>query len=680
MEVHAQGMPPATDHNESLPFKEKMGATLGKRKSPMELRLEQLKRHQTTHEVGAHEISRAQGSFSNKKEVGCPQHPLDDTEVPNINPSVKPAESFQFYPLRNKKDNLPIIRNEATCNQNATSEDPSSSISWWGTNVHRPIDSAKSDTLAFGKTQQVANGEGKTSLQFCSFRNVTEIASGSQIIAESSIDMIEVVKNLALRKALEPFNPNMAPPSNMDSPQAGVVFLPASEATPALVNFQTTGALATISGHHTSNKETTVVWTPTKGSFPPLDLSLKVRAHISSSESLHWCQRLSSKTQCEGLRQFTDPLGLATRDIASAGLTARVSKPSTADKHGVPFWESLHSWSHPQASLPPEVLSVIASAAAKGGDAESVFLSKRFRAWEDAFHSIYHMFRSQSCSLFYVCAQQFIAMFVGGVVGGRRQDACSAYMTRSTRGLRRLLLEQDIMFSMPFANSEASTITPEDLRELSEFEKSNPGQTRLVDDRATADNGPKSFMCFEGVPNVHRLYDFLLNHRSLLSLTAAVDVPVLHAPVPFDNASLTTPELSCRRVERVDRVARPHCVEKKTSGLEPSKEPSSGVLYTMEIKGVFPPWVVKRLCAVLQVSQSSGFEASFLTEPLTEGLNVAQEKSPSVNTHASADANNSPSQKLTAQLAEPWGFGTAVMKELKFEGGSYKVVLAPLHL
>jgi hypothetical protein len=27
-------------------------------------------------------------------------------------------------------------------------------------------------------------------LQFCSFRNVTEIASGSQIIAESSIDMV----------------------------------------------------------------------------------------------------------------------------------------------------------------------------------------------------------------------------------------------------------------------------------------------------------------------------------------------------------------------------------------------------------------------------------------------------------------------------------------------------------
>jgi hypothetical protein len=42
-------------------------------------------------------------SFSNKKEVGCPQRPLDDIEVPNINPSVKPAESFQFYPLRNKK-------------------------------------------------------------------------------------------------------------------------------------------------------------------------------------------------------------------------------------------------------------------------------------------------------------------------------------------------------------------------------------------------------------------------------------------------------------------------------------------------------------------------------------------------------------------------------------------------
>jgi hypothetical protein len=35
---------------------------------------------------------------------------------------------------------------------------------------------------------------------------------------------------------------------------------------------------------------------------------------------------------------------------------------------------------------------------------------------------------------------------------------------------------QDIKFSMPFGNKEEATTTLEDLRDLSEFEKSNPGQ------------------------------------------------------------------------------------------------------------------------------------------------------------------------------------------------------------
>jgi hypothetical protein len=40
-----------------------------------------------------------------------------------------------------------------------------------------------------------------------------------------------------------------------------------------------------------------------------------------------------------------------------------------------------------------------------------------------------------------VCMQQFVAMFVGGGVGGRSRDACTAYLTRSTRGVRQVLLE-----------------------------------------------------------------------------------------------------------------------------------------------------------------------------------------------------------------------------------------------
>jgi hypothetical protein len=42
---------------------------------------------------------------------------------------------------------------------------------------------------------------------------------------------------------------------------------------------------------------------------------------------------------------------------------------------------------------------------------------------------------------FAVSTQQFYAMFIGGGIKGDKK-ACSAYITRSTRGLRTLLQEQ----------------------------------------------------------------------------------------------------------------------------------------------------------------------------------------------------------------------------------------------
>lgn len=47
-----------------------------------------------------------------------------------------------------------------------------------------------------------------------------------------------------------------------------------------------------------------------------------------------------------------------------------------SEKRGAMFWQSLHSWVHPQATLPPTMLTAISTAAARGGEA-GAFLSPK---------------------------------------------------------------------------------------------------------------------------------------------------------------------------------------------------------------------------------------------------------------------------------------------------------------
>lgn len=78
------------------------------------------------------------------------------------------------------------------------------------------------------------------------------------------------------------------------------------------------------------------------------------------------CHRLRSTTQCEGLRQFTEPVGVPSREAERVELVACVGSSRDTDKLGTTFWRALHSWVHPQASLPLAVLSSLATA--RGGN------------------------------------------------------------------------------------------------------------------------------------------------------------------------------------------------------------------------------------------------------------------------------------------------------------------------
>lgn len=82
---------------------------------------------------------------------------------------------------------------------------------------------------------------------------------------------------------------------------------------------------------------------------------------------------MSSNTQCEGVRQFTESTAAVMKE---SNRVDPLVGCGDSEKRGAMYWQSLHSWVHPQATLPPTMLTAISTAAARGGEA-GAFLSPK---------------------------------------------------------------------------------------------------------------------------------------------------------------------------------------------------------------------------------------------------------------------------------------------------------------
>ncbi|KHN22583.1 hypothetical protein glysoja_037733 [Glycine soja] len=295
-----------------------------------------------------------------------------------------------------------------------------------------------------------------------------------------------------------------------------------------------------------------------------LDLTLKTSMRIVSSSSVNWSLVCGTMPQ----------------------LTYQHSYFKSLNMRGSKGFKVLHSWMYPQSILPPSLISVLSSSTS------------------DA-----------------VSTAQFVVMFTGGDSSGKSKCSCHAYISQSTQGLRSLLREHDLCFSMPLCHSKVEQVSTEDLVELSEIEKQNLGQTRRLRSFSDVDNSPESLLAFSGNNNVHALYDFLLNYRFLLTSLSSVDVPVLCSPVPFQNSALSSPDIKCVETRRAEDIAASYNGSIWKDG--ESAQGSSDSLCTIEIKdALLPPWIICGICA-LMASEGRSFEASFVTEPSSIGLNVA---------------------------------------------------------
>ncbi|KAJ0027951.1 hypothetical protein Pint_36240 [Pistacia integerrima] len=296
----------------------------------------------------------------------------------------------------------------------------------------------------------------------------------------------------------------------------------------------------------------------------PLDFTLKTYMRVVSSSSVHLIHRSMMCGVYNGLPQFTSH-SVGSEDRSSMGIT--LSSQILSSK-------ALHSWVYPQSSLPPSLISVLTSSAKEG--VEMDFLRKRQLAWEDSFRSLYYMFRKNACSIFYVCTSHFVVMFIGSDGFGIKKHLCNAYISQSTRGLRSLLKEHDVSFTMPLCKSKVEQVTTEDLVELSEIEKHNLGQIFL-----------DTFDCCG---------------CSCIIFTRAI------------------PECcSFGTRGRSDSIAAKRSVTKDDEALQRSP----GFCCSIEIKDTYlPPWIICNIFSLMS-SEGKNFEASFTTERTSVGLNVA---------------------------------------------------------
>ncbi|KAG8092845.1 hypothetical protein GUJ93_ZPchr0012g20122 [Zizania palustris] len=345
------------------------------------------------------------------------------------------------------------------------------------------------------------------------------------------------------------------------------------------------------------------------GKRTPLDLTLKTTLQFVSSSPVKWCHKLTTSF---GRSSIAGPIAASyPRGHQNMECMRQRNKEFL-------FSRALQSWVYPQCLLPASIISTMVSSTVHG---ESDFLLKRHQDWEDSFQNLYYMLRKNLLNIFYVCTAQFVALFIGGNCLEKKRT-CNAYLSQSTRGIRSLLIKHGVCFSMPLCDTEVEQVTEDDLIELSEIQKRNLGQALHIDALSDVDNTTQSLLSFMGNNSVHGLYDFLLNYKSFLNSLSATAVPVLYSPVPFQNGCLHIPEVKCREMKKADMGIG-------SSGFG-SEEPGStftsvagNICYSMEIKDpILPPWVVSGICAAMSCNANS-FDLIMATDPSSMGLNAA---------------------------------------------------------
>ncbi|CAN1772581.1 hypothetical protein LINPERHAP1_LOCUS12246 [Linum perenne] len=324
---------------------------MAKRKTPSELRGEQLRRPSLAELLGKSQASMLDAA-NNAGEV---ENGLKKPDV-SRNPKYTDTRLNELYPVKKSRfGTLPVKGNAKENKQpeklnNLKSLSTLTSLAAKRRQVLHSEEHVAPEDLSEDGITKAQQTIGKCSQNI--FRSVTEISSyGKQSPGLATVDMDKALKGLTSRE----------PASNFS------------------VNTDSSGK----SGQYPDNfcSECCV-----PGKKPPLDFTLKTKMRLLCSCSVSGLHRSMTSSTYNSSPQFMFQQGYVEDNN---GLLQTLTSQICSSK-------SLHSWIYPQSTLPPAVISVLTSSAA-----ERDFLRRRQFDWEESFRSLYYMFRRNICSLFY---------------------------------------------------------------------------------------------------------------------------------------------------------------------------------------------------------------------------------------------------------------------------------------
>lgn len=291
-------------------------------------------------------------------------------------------------------------------------------------------------------------------------------------------------------------------------------------------------------------------------SWLPIDWSLKDKVRLISTKPFPWSQKLKVSEEASGITAFTRCLNNETDNNLDSSPNAK-------------FHQCCLYWMQP--NLPWLTLFPRTSRKIQNSFPVNATLRESLQqAWCDSLRSLFQLIRTRQCPYFYVCANTFTVLFRAAGISGFTD--IHVLVTPTTRGLRHLLKQEDIEYSMPLknmssdqgyetwdsANSHQSDEIGEQIEEDKDDSDENWMKSMGIDDRdikqinytqermihrneCEVDNSEQSLVMIEG-GEVHGFYNFLLNCKSATALTGSLAgiPPTLLAPVAFQGASINS--------------------------------------------------------------------------------------------------------------------------------------------
>ncbi|XP_076816581.1 protein downstream neighbor of Son-like isoform X1 [Clavelina lepadiformis] len=199
----------------------------------------------------------------------------------------------------------------------------------------------------------------------------------------------------------------------------------------------------------------------------PPDWTLKTKARFLSSSSFAWCARMKGCEEAESITRSCRCQDFNSDNPKQSDFRVELGKWLIYWQFPCIPWFSLFPRFGPECKL-------------QSYHAGEMILSERMKsslydAWVAAFRSAYQMLRQDLCPYFYVCSQQYTAVFRSAPFNQNQQVSC--LLTPTSLGFRNSLKTEGIEFSMPMKDKTEKKLN--DSSENDAFIKSLEKDRRL---------------------------------------------------------------------------------------------------------------------------------------------------------------------------------------------------------